>query len=115
MRRRLGILAMVLVLGGCAGVQRSCSSIWAGATGSDWIIVQYGMSGEPFNCWTLRNTSVTNEDSSDGVYWLDRTKGHLVHVSGWYNRIQVDGGNWDHAANLIGVDYRKCGSGKYPA
>lgn len=97
---------------GCAGVSRSCSSDIATSFGGDWIIVQFGAGGLPFNCWKLPNTSVTNEQGSDGVYWL-APDGHLVHISGWYNRVQVDGGRWEQAAKSVGVELAKCAGGAY--
>jgi hypothetical protein len=108
-------LALLLVLGGCAGFQRSCSSGCAEAFGSDWMVVQYRFDGTPISCWRLSNTSIRNEDNSDGIYWLDPGGRHLVHISGWYNRVQVSGGDFDRAGNLLGIDARKCGDGHYPA
>lgn len=101
-----------VVLAGCAGMQRSCSVYRAERFASDWIVVQYGMSGI-INCWKLPNTSIANETGSDGIYWLDGNTGHLVHISGWYNRVQVSNGDWDRAAQLVGVDSAKCSDGVY--
>jgi hypothetical protein len=76
--------------------------------------VQYRQDGTAFNCWQLREASLENEPHSDGLYWQDPVGRELVHISGWYNRVQVEGGNFDKAARLIGVDLSKCGSGAYP-
>lgn len=112
MKARTRFIAMLL-LTGCAGWDRSCSSSCATSFGADWLIVQYRFDGEPINCWQLNNTSVTNEPSSDGIYWKDSSTGHLVHISGWYNRVQVENGNFETAAAVVGVDVNRCPGGKY--
>ena len=74
--------------------------------------MQYGANGDPINCWKLMNVSITNEQSSDGIYWKEGS-GHLVHISGWYNRVQVNGGRYEEAAKLLGVELPKITNGKY--
>jgi hypothetical protein len=103
-----------LMLAGCAGFERGCSSTMAGSFGADWIVVQFDTAGHPFNCWVLQNTSISNEDHSDGIYWLEPS-GNLVHLSGWYNRVQVSNGAWVKAAKSLGVDKDACRDGKYVA
>lgn len=115
MARWLKVILLCLFVTGCAGFQRGCSSWQAERFGSDWVVVQYAMSGAPFNCWVLRGTSITNEDKSDGIYWLDSNTNHLVHISGWYDRVQVANGDFTRAASLVGVDLNKCGDGHYPS
>ena len=115
MKRTLTILSTALLLTACAGLNRGCSSWQAQSFGSDWIVVQYKQDGTAFNCWKLRNESVSNEHGSDGIYWKDTASGHLVHISGWYNRVQIVNGNYAEAARLIGVEDAKCGSGVYPS
>ncbi len=110
-KRTACMFLSALLLVGCAGFNRGCSSFNAQAFGSDWLIVQYSTSGEPINCWQPRNVSVSNEDRSDGIYWAEG--GHLVHISGWYNRVQVSAGRYADAAKLVGVDLNKCVGGKY--
>lgn len=115
MKRTLSITMMALLLTACAGFNRGCSSFNAQAFGSDWLIVQYKMDGSPMNCWRLTNESVSNEEHSDGIYWKDTTTGHLVHISGWYSRVQLAGSTGlAEAAKLVGVDSAKCGNGIYP-
>lgn len=111
MRRYTWLL--VLMLAGCAGLSRSCSSCNAGAFGSDWIVVQYSTSGYPINCWKLSNAAISNEAQTDGIYWQDPQNSNLVHISGWYNRVQVELGDFTGAARSIGIDLSKCTSGKY--
>ena len=82
-------VVMLALVVGCAGMQRGCSGFSAESFGADWIVVQYDMNMNPKCCWKLTNTSITNEAQSDGIYWLDEGSGHLVHISGWYNRVQV--------------------------
>lgn len=55
--------------------------------------------------------SVANEDGTDGIYW--QQDGHLVHISGWYNRVQVDDDKFEAAAALLGVELARCTNGKY--
>jgi hypothetical protein len=113
-RRRIVITAMLLILlSGCAGMRRGCSSFWATQAGADWIVVQYDFNMDPKCCWKLQDVSISNEPQSDGIYWKDSTTGHLVHVSGWYNRVQVEGGRYDEAAKLLGVDVSKITNGRY--
>jgi len=102
---------MFIFMVGCAGIDRDCSSCNASNFGADWIVVQYGFDGTPINCWKLSGTAISNEDKSDGIFWTGH--GHLVHISGWYNRIQVDGGRFEEAAKLIGVDLSRCNDGVY--
>lgn len=99
----------VLFLSGCAGMVRGCSSEMATSFGADWVVVQLDMNGTPFRCWQLNNTSITNESASDGIYWLDNETGHLVHISGLYNRVQVRNGEWSSAFAELGLDAETCG------
>lgn len=92
---------------GCAGIQRDCSSCWASSTGADWVVVQMDLNGRPFRCWELRNVSIENEPQSDGIYWLDEHS-NLVHISGLYNRVQVDGNNWNQAYRAMGLTQESC-------
>lgn len=101
------ILIFCAMLTGCAGFSRGCSSFNAGAFGSDWVVVQHRLDGSVFRCWKLTNASVVNEPQSDGVYW-ESADGHLVHITGWHNRIQVAEKNFEQAANIIGVDIKTC-------
>lgn len=112
MKRRIFTILMLLTLTGCAGMQRSCSSFWATQAGADWIVVQYGFNGDPINCWKLTNVSISNEQGSDGIYWKEGS-GHLVHISGWYNRVQVNGGRFEEASRLLGVELPKITNGRY--
>lgn len=111
--RKITSVLTALTIAGCAGMERGCASSCAQNFASDWIVAQYETAGKPFNCWRLQNTSITNEPSSDGIYWLDRDSGNLVHISGWYNRVQVNKGNWEKAAKAVGVSLEKCVAGKY--
>ena len=102
-----------IALAGCAGMQKDCSSCNAENFGSDWLVVQYKYDGEAMNCWKLPNTSISNESHSDGIYWQDGKTRNLVHISGWYNRVQVESGQWKEAADAVGVDLERCVNGKY--
>jgi len=86
--------------------------MWASAAGANWIIVQYNMNGQPLAAWKLTDVSVSNEQNSDGIYWKEGS-GHLVHISGWYNRVQVAGNDYAGAAKLLGVDVDLIRNGKY--
>lgn len=105
--RNLVFVTMFVAFAGCAGTARGCSSWWAESAGADWIVVQYNGLGEPFRCWALEGVSVANEEGSDGIYWRN-PDGHLIHLSGHYNRIQVSDGNWDSAFAEIGLTRDVC-------
>jgi hypothetical protein len=36
-----------------------------------------------------------------------------VHISGWYNRVQVNNGDWNGAAAALGIDLSRCHDGIY--
>lgn len=111
--KRKWLYLVLFLMTSCAGFNRGCASCNAGAFGSDWIVVQYKMDGTPINCWRLHDTSVSNEQQTDGIYWLDPESNHLVHISGWYNRVQIKNANFESAAKLIGIDLNKCQNGRY--
>jgi len=98
---------LFLLLTGCAGMERDCSSMGASSFGADWVITQMDTRGRPFRCWALRNTSVTNEPQSDGIYWQS-PDGQLVHISGNYNRVQVVSGHWAAAYRELGLTRGSC-------
>ncbi len=114
MQNRIWVLVLFsLMIAGCDGFTRGCQSRIAQDFGADWIIVQYNNNGEPVLCWVLDDESVANEATSDGIYWSQ--DGHLVHISGWYNRVQVKDSNWTNAAISVGVDLTRCKNGVYQA
>ena len=113
MKRIVTVVLTALFISACAGTARDCSSGCASEFGADWIVVQYANDGHALACWQLHDTAVTNEKNTDGIYWKDG--GHLVHISGWYNRVQVDGEDFAGAATLLGIDLRGCQGGKYVA
>ena len=110
--RGLKRCAAALFLTGCASINRDCQSYGASNFGADWIVLQYGYDGKPINCWKLNNAAITNEGQSDGIYWQAHG-GHMVHISGWYNRVQVTRGDYETAAKQLGVDLSLCGEGTY--
>lgn len=112
MFKKVLLISALLSLFGCAGFYRGCSAWNAENFERNWIVVQYGVDGEPFNCWKLQGVAISNEPSSDGIYWLD-PDGHLVHISGWYNRVQVENEMWESAASSVGVELNRCASGRY--
>jgi hypothetical protein len=97
----------VLFFVGCASIQRDCSGCSAETFGADWVVVQVDYRGQPFRCWTLRSTSITNEEHSDGIWWR-APEGNLVHISGFYNRVQVVSGNWNSAYRELGLTEQTC-------
>ncbi len=111
-KNRSFLVVLLMSMASCAGMQRSCASCTAEKFGADWIVVQYKMDGVPLNCWQMPSTSIDNEQGSDGIYWQS-PDGHLVHISGHYNRVQVKGGDYAGAAEHIGVDLKRCKNGRY--
>lgn len=105
-------LLLGLLMVGCAGMERSCATVGAENFGADWVVAQLGLDGRPVACWKLSGVSITNEPGSDGIYWKN-ADGHLVHISGWYNRVQVSGGDYGAAALAIGVSLKACTGGRY--
>ena len=105
--RNFGLFLFLLTLASCAGTARGCSSCNAENFGADWVVVQMDDRGVPYRCWALRQTSVANEPHSDGVYW-ESSNGHLVHISGHYNRVQVSGGRWEEAYRELGLTAESC-------
>lgn len=106
------LVVALLAFTSCAGMGRGCSRWQAENMGADWVVVQLSNDGKPFNCWKLDDVSVTNEPASDGVYWKTPS-GHLIHISGWYNRVQVKDRNFQEAAKQLGVDIGLCKEGRY--
>ena len=101
----------ILFLVACAGTQRSCARSCATNFGADYIVAQFRMDGTVMNCWKLTNVSVSNEENSDGIYWTE--SGHLVHIAGIYNYVQVDGGKWQEAAKKMNINLAGCDDGAY--
>jgi hypothetical protein len=97
---------------GCAGFQ--CNENFGNTLflSADWIVLQYGYNGDPINCWELKDTAITNEEKTDGIYWREPS-GHMIHISGWYNRVQVTNNDWKGAALAVGVDDARCKDGTY--
>jgi hypothetical protein len=106
---------VLALLTGCAGLTRDCSGCSAEAFGSDWVVITNGMDGRIVNCWQLHDTAIDNEKGTDGIWWRDATSEHLVHISGWYSRVQVAGGNYKTAAAQLGVEPNRCPGGRYLA
>lgn len=98
---------LCLMFSSCAGFSRGCSSKVATAFGWDWLVAQYRLDGEVLRCWKLVGISIGAEEHGDGIVWKS-PDGHLIHIAGWYNRVQVDHGDWAGAAASIGVDIKKC-------
>ena len=107
MKKNIKLIACFLMLTGCAGISRSCSDMGASSFGADWIVVQHKNDGSLYNCWKLRDVAIVNEEQSDGIYWLS-SGGHLVHISGWYTRVQVARGNFESAAKTMNIDLSQC-------
>lgn len=111
MRKSILVLSALTLLAGCGkGYDRQMAVSNAEQYGADWIIAQDSSDGRVYRCWKLHNVSVANEEHSDGIHWLDNSN-HIVHISGWYNRISVSNNNWDDAAKQIDVDLTKCHEG----
>lgn len=112
MKRHMALLSLLFLVG-CASLNRDCSSCTASNFGANWIVVQYKNDGTPINCWKLKNTAIDNETNSDGIYWKDPHSSNLVHISGWYNRVQVVDGDWGSAAKSLNVKEDICNDGAY--
>lgn len=98
---------LLVLLAGCASTSRSCSSCNASTFGADWVVVQMDNDGRPYRCWELHGASIDSE-SADGIVWKDTSTGNLVHVMGHINRVQVTGGDWNHAYHELGLSKQTC-------
>lgn len=109
---RSSAILLVLLTTACAGTQKQCAAYKASRFGADWIVVQYTQDGRPFHCWKL--TGVALDSGTGGnVDWKD-PGGHMMHITGWENRVQVVDRDFAGAARLVGVDASRCGEGIYP-
>lgn len=113
MNRRVFIVLLTIFATGCAGFSKGCSQSMAGGFGANWVVVQYTVEGKPFHCWKLQGVSLSSEEGG-GVNWKDSTNGHLVHITGWENRVQVIRNDYDTAGKLLGIDASLCDNGVYP-
>lgn len=101
--KTLGCIAgtLLIVIGICVALFPSCSLGWQqtviGATGTDYLVIQYDAQGKRLHHWELKSRVIKNEDASDGIYFRDNG-GNIVHLSGFYTYIQVF--NWDEARAL---------------
>ena len=111
MNKKVAIWFAAIILTGCASVERGCSDFGADNFGANWIVVQYDYHMNPANCWRVEGQSITSETGSDGIYWVSNT-GNLIHLSGWYNRVQVEG-TWHNAADELGIELNRCVGGQY--
>lgn len=110
MRKSFLVIASVVSLfslTSCKGYDRQMAVANADNYGADWIVAQDSYDGHVYRCWKLHDTSVATEEHSEGIHWLDNS-GHIVHISGWYNRVSVSNSNWEDAAKQIDVDLTKC-------
>ena len=107
-RNPIEFALLLVLLTGCAGLERSCSSCSARNFGSDWIVVELTETdGKPYRCWELNEVSITNEEGSDGIYWKTK-EGNLMHISGSYDYIQVVNEKWDEAFAEINMTREAC-------
>lgn len=106
--RSLTAALMLLSLTACDGFMRSCSSGIATEFGGDWVVVELTEAGGlPYRCWMLSDVSLSSEEGSDGIYW-QAEEGHLVHVAGSYDFVQVQGGDWERALSEINMTKDAC-------
>lgn len=98
---------VLLMLTGCAGVQRDCRGCSSEVGGANWLVVQYTMSGSVLHCWKLDNVAMENEPHSDGIYW-EESGGNVVHISNLYNAVQLNGSNWDAAEQRLNLTAKDC-------
>jgi hypothetical protein len=86
----IAVMAVVIfIIVGPAGISRRVDSWLGDAYGSDWLVVQYSMSGDVINYWELKDKSIGSEEGSDGIYFTDNDE-NVVHLSGHYVYIQVN-------------------------
>lgn len=111
----LALTALFLVA--CEKSCQQCNRTTTSWKGADFMVVQFDQDGKPFNCWKLQDVAIVDDDHSGGIWWTDDRSGDLVHISGWYNYIQIGGGMTGEtsvdAAKALGIDLFRCGHGRY--
>jgi hypothetical protein len=105
--RSLALWALFVI--GCASTDRECAQCGTEIHGANWLVVQLKNNGDISRCWKLEGVAVANESGSDGIWWV--SGGQQVHISGWYNYVQVS--DWNEAAKILGVDLPRCTGGSY--
>jgi hypothetical protein len=89
------VVVIIIVLLACIGfvigpnrINRFWENYKSDAYGSDWLVIKENMNGDAIHYWELKNTSIGNEENSDGIYFLDGNE-DIVHLSGFYTYIEV--------------------------
>jgi hypothetical protein len=82
----LGVIALIVLLIGPAGIANKWTAWKASAYGSDWLVVQYAQDGSIITSWELKDSAIHNESNSDGIYFT--SEGSVKHLSGHYVYVQ---------------------------
>lgn len=105
--KNIGIWVFVAFLStGCAGTMRKCDMACSSEMGANWLVVQRDNAGKTVRCWKLYDVSIGDSAEVDGIYW-QAVDGSIVHITGWFDRVQVES-SWDKAAALLDVDLTTC-------
>lgn len=83
----LGLILLVLMIMGPAGIQNQWRAWKGSAYGSDWLVVKYSQDGEVICFWELKKRAIDNESGSDGIFFVT-DGGSVTHISGHYNYVQ---------------------------
>jgi hypothetical protein len=105
--KTLCLLTFLCFFCACTGFERGCSNNVAQSFGADHVVVKLRYDGTPYRCWILNDVSITNEETSDGIYWKNQA-GHLVHVSGSYDYITVGNGKYETALAAFNLTRETC-------
>ena len=92
----LGILFLLFLIIGPNKINRFWQNYKADAYGSDWLVVQYDMTGSPIQYWELKDKSIGSEFNSDGIFFTDNDN-LVIHLSGFYNYIEIKDNNFEKA------------------
>jgi len=99
----IGILLLVaillVVLIGPKGLEKEYHKWRTGAYGSDWLVIEYTDDGYVMDFWELHNCFISNEEESDGIYFVyeENKKSQVVHISGRYKLIEIKNDQWEWA------------------
>lgn len=73
------LISSVLIFSGCEAIVNTANKIQLGMTSGNYHVEVFS-GGIRIKEYNLNNVLVSNEDNSDGFYWVDQ--GKLVRISG---------------------------------
>jgi len=78
--------------------------------GPNHLVVQYDGSGVPLNCWKIVEENLWTDDGF--IYWGHQRR-NATYVSPPAVSMPVQNGQWEAAAQALGIDLSRCTNGRY--